>query len=101
MARRGRSMKNRTIIAAKKFRNVADLNLLYRAKDDDSLKVETDVRLDKRFRWFNTFFKYTETYRACAPFKLVPIHDFLSAEELGLYYQKDDTLKLDKKVENG
>jgi hypothetical protein len=91
--------KNRTVTATKRFPKVSDLNLLYRTKSNDSLKVRVDVRLDGKFRWFNTFFKYTETYKACIPFELVPIHDFLSKEELALYYQKEDTLKLDKKVE--
>ena len=91
--------KNRTVIAVKHFSKVEDLNLLYQSEGKDSLRVNMDIRLDRRFRWFNTFFKYTETYRACSPFKIVSIHDFLTPEELSLYYQKDDTLKLDKKVE--
>jgi hypothetical protein len=91
--------KKRTVIAVKSFRSVVDLNLLYQNKGKDSLRVYTDVRLDRRFRWFNTFSEYMETYKACTPFKRVSIKDYLSPEELSLYYLKEDTLKLDKKVE--
>jgi len=89
----------RTIVATKRFPHVADLNRLYPKKGRDSLKVRVDVRLGRRFRWFNTFIEYRETYKACTPFRRVPITDFLSPRELSLYYLKEDTLKLDKKVE--
>jgi hypothetical protein len=90
---------NRITIATKRFQSVSDLNRLYQKKWKDSLKVEVEVRLDKRFRWFNTFFEYRETYKACTPFTLVPIFDFLAPKELSLYYLKEDTLGLDKKVD--
>jgi hypothetical protein len=85
--------------AYKRFNRVSDLRREYSKKDRDPLKAVVDVRLDKRFRWFNTFFKYRETYEACTPFVLVPISDFLTPKELSLYYLKDDTLGLDKKVD--
>jgi hypothetical protein len=90
---------NHTTVAAKRFESVADLNRLYRKKWKDSLTVEVEVRLDKRFRWFNTFFEYRETYKACSPYTRVKISDFLTPRELSLYYMKEDTLGLDKKVD--
>ena len=91
--------ENRITIATKRFQSIGDLNRLYQEKWKDSLKVQVEIRLDRRFRWFNTFFKYRETYKACTPFTKVKISDFLTPREQALYYVKNDTLGLDKKVD--
>jgi hypothetical protein len=90
---------NRITIASKRFKSIHDLNRLYRKKWKDSLTVEVEIRLDRRFRWFNTFFEYRETYKACTPFTKVKIEDFLTPKEQSLIYIKGDTLGLDKKVD--
>jgi hypothetical protein len=78
---------------------VSDLNLAYSQKDGRSPRVSIDIQLKRRFRWFNTFYEYRETYKACTPFTRVPISDFLTQQEQSLYYIKNDTLGLDKKVD--
>jgi hypothetical protein len=93
------SRENRTAVAAKRFSKVAELNRLYLQMGKDPLKAAVEVQLQRKFRWFNTFYKYKETYKASTPFKKVPITDYLSPKELALYYIKEDTLKLDKKME--
>jgi hypothetical protein len=89
----------RVTTAVRRFRSVSDLNRLYGKKSKDTLQVEVEIRLDKRFRWFNTFFVYRETFKACAPFTKVKISDFLTPKEQSLIYIKGDTLDLDKKVD--
>jgi len=90
---------NKRILAQKQFQNVSALNRLYGTKRKDSLQVKVDVCLNKKFRWFNTFYQYTETIRPIVLFRNVPIKNFMTPEELSLYYIKEDTLHLDKKVD--
>ncbi len=103
--RQGRDSKGKkddktyTFTAKKVFRTAADLTAEQTPPSDTLLQVRHAVRADKRFRWFHTFYAYRETYRAATPFKKVPISDFLTREELNLYYQNQDTMDLDKKVD--
>jgi hypothetical protein len=85
--------------ARKTFRSASDLDRAYRPPEDGKPRVAIDIRLDRRFRWFNTFYLYRETIKASNPFVSVPISDYLTPDELALYYLKEDTLGLDKKVE--
>jgi len=63
--------------------------------NDTTLQVIIQVKLDKRFRWFHTLFTYRETYKDHNPFKRVPISDYLSEEDLALYYINEDTLDIE------
>ncbi len=83
----------------KKFRRVSDLNEELANKLDTLLHIRISVQLQKKFRWFNTYFKYQEVYHAADPFALVPISDFLSEEELELFYINEDTLDYNDRVE--
>ncbi len=87
--------KNLTYTARKAFRNVRDLNAELGLRKDSVLQVQISVALDKRFRWFNTFYVYRETYKASCPFSRVSISEFLNTKELELYYQMVDTLDKD------
>ncbi|HEX9934347.1 MAG TPA: hypothetical protein VGB38_04045, partial [bacterium] len=78
--------------AIKTFRSALDLARAYLRPEDGKLHVVIDIRLDRRFRWFNTFYTYQETIKASNPFISVPISDYLTADELALYYLKEDTL---------
>ncbi len=83
----------------KKFRHVSDLNAELADKPDSLLQIQISVQLQKNFRWFNTYFRYQETYHAADPYGLVPITDFLSEEELELYYLHGDTLDLEERLQ--
>ena len=84
-----------TYTARKTFRTVSDLNADFGTIKDNVLQVHIFTTLDKRFRWFNTFYVYHEMYRASNPFRRVPISNYLDAKELELYCQMVDTLKKD------
>lgn len=86
-------------IAMKKFRKVSDLNNELMPASDTTLQVIIQVKLDKRFRWFHTLFTYRETYKDHNPFKRVPISDYLSEEDLALFYINEDTLDIEDKTD--
>lgn len=88
------------IYTAKKFfKKVSDLNKEFTCDGDSIKKVRICVKLKKRFRWFYTFLTYRETYKNYNQFHFFPISDYLSKNEMELYYINEDTLDLDDKVD--
>lgn len=87
--------KKFVLTAEKTFRNARDLNAELKQKKDSVLQVQISIVLNKRFRWFNTFYAYREIYKASTPYLAVPISDYLTPKELELYCQMVDTLKKD------
>jgi hypothetical protein len=86
--------------AERSFRRVRDLDRLL---NPDSIagrtRLEVRVKLNRKFRWFNTFYEYRETYSLRSFFADVPVDGFMTRRELDLYYQKEDTLDLKKKAD--
>jgi len=78
--------------ATKDFNDVNDINDEYKNKE----KIGVHVNLDKKFRWFYTYYDYEEVYQSYFPFKKIPIRNFLTPQEYELYL-KDDTTKVFKK----
>jgi len=48
----------------------------------DSGKVRASVRVERRFRWFYTYFDYTETYGNPVPVTLLPATQYFTPDEL-------------------
>jgi len=51
-------------IIKKSFQNISGLNEAYQPSTDSVLYIQPNVKLIRRFRWFYTFFRYEETYKA-------------------------------------
>jgi hypothetical protein len=68
--------------ATKRFADFDALTREYRTSPDPG-NLAIDVRVEERFRWFYTYYVYTETYRRFDPHRdpLQP-SDFLTAEEI-------------------
>jgi hypothetical protein len=47
------------------------------------------LRLERRFRWFMTEYRYEETCGRLAPFDLVPVTQYISPSELDLYFRHE------------
>ncbi len=67
-------------IASKTFGSVGELNT-WISEDTSTLTIKPVVSLRKRFRWFYTYFDYTETYPMVFPFKTIPVDSFLAEIE--------------------
>jgi hypothetical protein len=55
-------------------------------------KISVDVKFEKQFRWFYTYFTYQEVYRSYFPFKGIPLKSFLTNTEY-TQFEKEDTSK--------
>ncbi|MDD8019415.1 MAG: hypothetical protein PHP42_13665 [Bacteroidota bacterium] len=78
--------------ATKKYAGVEELQAEY-TKGKDSVKLNISSRIEKRFRWFFTYYIYEETIPAFGLFmQSVPIDSFFTPKELGLLKDTKDSL---------
>jgi hypothetical protein len=78
--------------ASKVFRNSAELNKELNPVSEEAGRITTEVRVKKKFRWFNTFYTYAETYKQTFPFHRKPVDEFLNDRELELAFADDKEL---------
>ena len=90
------SSKQFIYTAEKFFPEVSDLNAEYKQAFSDPLKINVEMKLEKRFAWFFSYITYSETYRKFFPFEPVPLEDYFSSGELEvlkLYLTDDEKSK--------
>lgn len=92
------SANSYTYIIEKKFANVNLLNkeIMYR---EDSLQFDALATLDKKFRWFSTYYRYEETFFKIFPFTGANIFDYVTQEELDSYQAGNDSTGIEDKIE--
>jgi hypothetical protein len=78
--------------ASKVFRNSAELNKELNPVSEAKGRIMREVKVEKKFRWFNTFYKYAETYKQTFPFHRKPVDEFLNDRELELVLADDKDL---------
>ncbi len=82
--------------ATKYFDDVNSINNEYKNKD----KIGLHVNLDKKFRWFYTYFDYEEVYHSFFPFRKILLKDFLTTKEYELYLNGDTTKALKERLDS-
>ncbi|MBN1480745.1 hypothetical protein JXA70_10765 [candidate division KSB1 bacterium] len=87
-----------TYVIQKDFSNVAELNkeVAYR---EDTVQVNAFVNLDKKFRWFYTYYRYEETFFKTFPFSGADIQDFVTESELATYRAGKDSTDIEERIE--
>jgi hypothetical protein len=83
--------------AVKEFKNVDELNLAYKTDSGGNKNFSRETRFRKRFKWFNTEFRFSERIDKELSYGY-PVNNFLNSEEL-LYFYSPESLKNEK--ENG
>ena len=83
--------------AEKEFKNIVEINMAYKADSGANKKIPRQAGFRKRFKWFNTEFRFSERIDKELSFGY-PVKDFLNSEEL-LYFYSPEKLKENK--ENG
>jgi hypothetical protein len=80
--------------ARKHFAHFDSLRQEY-ARVSDSNKIRITIAAEKKFRWFYTYFSYNEKYAAFNPLTLLPLSEFMTADEVQRYLagEKSDSLK--------
>ena len=81
--------------AEKRFADVNDLNAEYRNQS----KIGVKINFEKKFRWFYTYYEYEETYKSYFPYKMIPLNEYLTAEEYQKFLDGDTTKILKKKID--
>lgn len=82
--------------AEKLFRNADEINLAYKADSGANKEISRQASFKKIFRWFNTWYRFSETIDKKLAFGY-PVKDFLNKEEL-LYFYSPRTLQEAKKT---
>lgn len=72
----------------KNFNGVEELNRLYDSLPHNFTGIDRKVTWEKKFRWFYTYFHYTETIKAL--FHQRPMTDFLNEEEIRFALATDE-----------
>jgi len=78
-------------MAKKYFKNINALNQSMQFNPDTTACVKMRISLEKKFRWFNTYYIYHEKYMPANPFTKLPILDYLSREELEKWIFEDES----------
>lgn len=73
--------------AEKTFNDVNDVNTEYRNKS----KIGIEVKFEKKFRWFYTYYEYEEIYNKYFPIKSVPLKEYLNKEDYQKFLDGDTT----------
>ena len=82
--------------AVKQFKNVDELNQSYKKDSSANKNVRRQAGFSKRFKWFNTEFRFSERIDKQLSYGY-PVKDFLNSEEL-LYFYSPESLKHDKET---
>lgn len=86
----------KVFVARKSFDDVNGIN--YEAARDG--KISITVSLDKKFRWFFTYLRYTETYKSYNRFKRIALRDFLSSTDFSRYEGGDTSSYMTEKLDS-
>lgn len=77
--------------AVKNFKSINEINLSYSADSGSNRSISRSAGFKKRFRWFNTEFRFSERIEKRLSYGY-PVKDFLNNQEL-LYFYSPETLK--------
>jgi hypothetical protein len=77
--------------ASRKFENVTELND-WLDSDTSSGTVKVKINLEKRFRWFYTYYDYKEVFPMSFPFVKLPVDSFLTGLEQSVILDDDKTV---------
>ena len=80
-----------TVHACAKYNNVEEMarrTLL----TPDSMRIQPQARLEKKFRWFRTIYRFTETYPQQKITFLVKPEKYISTEEIGYWTKGEPNL---------
>ena len=73
------------VIALKMYPNVEAMAKTFRFNHSNWDSIVPKAKLEKRFKWFFTFYKYYEIYPKYNPLKGISIDSFLTKNEIMLY----------------
>ena len=76
---------SRFVTVHRDYSSVQEMDSLFKFANCDWSKVVPKSDLQKKFRWFYTYYYYTETYPKVNPFTRIPITNYVTNEEIQAY----------------
>jgi hypothetical protein len=89
--RKEHAEKSFVTTAKKTYANNEELMAEF-ARGKDSSKLQISSQIEKRFRWFFTYYDYKETLPSYALFRHLSIDSFFTPTEMGLIKESKDSL---------
>lgn len=89
------------MVLTKKFKSSNELNQVMNPVDSTIQTIRVQSELKRKFRWFFTYFDYSETIYRTDPYKTCDWRDYLTEKELRLAkISDDDKLKSDPEYDS-
>lgn len=82
--------KKYVFIISKKFKNIEELNNLYKNDNSSYSKLDREISLEKHNKWFYTYLIYREIYGNINSFNKFPISDYLTKEEFNSIFNSEN-----------
>ncbi len=76
---KNKAKENINVVFSKHFQSVDEMNAELNTQSDTLFHIQSSF--EKKFRWFYTYIKYTETFLPINRFKMLPISDYLNQED--------------------
>lgn len=87
-------------IATRRFQTAGEMNQVFGCESDSLSRLRFCATLEQDFRWFHSFWTYTETYQSYFPFQKISASEYLTPNELQVYTNADSLPEqVDSRVE--
>jgi hypothetical protein len=83
-------------LARKEYPSIRNLAETFRFNDSNWDSIVPIIFCNEKFRWFYTYYEFSETYPHVNPFKLIPINDYLSDNEIETWFGENKDLFIGK-----
>ncbi len=84
------------VTVKKEFPTVQNMAETFRYNNSDWDSVTPVLSWKKKFRWFYTYYEFSETYPLQNPFSRVPVENYLSPDEIETLYGQNSELFMGK-----
>jgi hypothetical protein len=80
------------VTATKQFPSVVNMAETFSFNNSKWDSLKTRVEFKRKFRWFYTYYEFSETFLPVNPLKLVPVSQFLTQSEIAALYGENREL---------
>jgi hypothetical protein len=80
------------VTASKDYPSVSEMSESFRFDNSGFDSIRPVIQFNKKFRWFYTWYEFSEVYPATNPFTIVPISDYMSDSQVAALYGEDREL---------
>lgn len=79
-------------IASREYQSVEEMAESFHLDNSDWYSLKPEIDFQKKFRWFYTYFEFSEVYPESNNFKIIPVSDYLTDIEVAALYGEDKEL---------